>query len=159
MVHIKYIAHLVNIRVSFETESMASDEALEASEKWREALAEATPSRNVEGSDCESQSSNSEDSKTAFDDSGCLKVAAVAATVGITYDFGASSIVKVHIGSLENYARCFPKGYIWAPGVELVSEPRVNEAIIFEDFFTVGLRMPPHPVLTDILRKFHVQLQ
>jgi tRNA A37 threonylcarbamoyladenosine synthetase subunit TsaC/SUA5/YrdC len=58
----------------------------------------------------------------------------------------------------ENYARYFPKGYSGAPGAESVLEPHVNEAIVFEDFFTVGLRMPPHPVLSDILRKFRVQL-
>jgi hypothetical protein len=29
---------------------------------------------------------------------------------------------------------------------------------VFENFFTVGLHMPPHLVLADILRKFHVQL-
>jgi hypothetical protein len=30
--------------------------------------------------------------------------------------------------------------------------------MVFDDFFTAGLRMPPHPVLVDILRKFRVQL-
>jgi hypothetical protein len=34
----------------------------------------------------------------------------------------------------------------------------VNKAIVFEDFFTVGLRMTRHPVLVDILHKFRVQL-
>jgi hypothetical protein len=29
---------------------------------------------------------------------------------------------------------------------------------VFEDFFTVGLRIPPHPVLLDIFCKFRVQL-
>jgi hypothetical protein len=29
---------------------------------------------------------------------------------------------------------------------------------MFEEFFAVGLWMPPHPVLTDILVKFHVQI-
>jgi hypothetical protein len=29
---------------------------------------------------------------------------------------------------------------------------------VFKDFFTAGLRIPPHPVLLDILHKFHVQL-
>jgi hypothetical protein len=29
---------------------------------------------------------------------------------------------------------------------------------MFEEFFAAGLRMPPHPVLTDILVKFRVQL-
>jgi hypothetical protein len=30
--------------------------------------------------------------------------------------------------------------------------------MVFEEFFTVGLSMPPHPVLSDILLKFRVQL-
>jgi hypothetical protein len=29
---------------------------------------------------------------------------------------------------------------------------------MFEEFFAIGLQMPPHPVLTDILVKFRVQL-
>jgi hypothetical protein len=32
--------------------------------------------------------------------------------------------------------------------------PRPDEAVVFEDFFTTGLRMPPHTVLMDILCKF-----
>jgi tRNA A37 threonylcarbamoyladenosine synthetase subunit TsaC/SUA5/YrdC len=39
-----------------------------------------------------------------------------------------------------------------------VPEPRANEPVMFEDFFTTGLRMPPHPVFVDILLKFRVQL-
>jgi hypothetical protein len=42
--------------------------------------------------------------------------------------------------------------------VKSVSEPRANEVIVIEDFFTTGLHMPPHPVLADILCKFWVQL-
>jgi hypothetical protein len=29
---------------------------------------------------------------------------------------------------------------------------------MFEEFFAAGLRMSPHPVLADILVKFHVQI-
>jgi hypothetical protein len=29
---------------------------------------------------------------------------------------------------------------------------------VFEEFFTAGPRMPPHPMLSDILLKFQVQL-
>jgi hypothetical protein len=38
-----------------------------------------------------------------------------------------------------------------------VPEPWENEAVVFEDLFVVGLRMPPHPVLIDILCKFRMQ--
>jgi hypothetical protein len=30
--------------------------------------------------------------------------------------------------------------------------------VVFDEFFTIGLRMPPHPVLFDILLKFQVQI-
>jgi tRNA A37 threonylcarbamoyladenosine synthetase subunit TsaC/SUA5/YrdC len=36
--------------------------------------------------------------------------------------------------------------------------PWVNKAVVFEDLFLVGLRMPSHLVLVEILQKFRVQL-
>jgi hypothetical protein len=59
---------------------------------------------------------------------------------------------------LESLTRYFLKGYDRAPGAEYVPDPHENEAVVFEGFFVAGLRMPPHPVLLDILRKFWVQL-
>jgi hypothetical protein len=41
---------------------------------------------------------------------------------------------------------------------EVVSESVDDETVVFEKFFIAGLRMPPQPVLTDILVKFQVQL-
>jgi hypothetical protein len=43
-------------------------------------------------------------------------------------------------------------------GEETVPEPNPDEVVVFEEFFTAGLRMPPHPVLVDILLKFQVQI-
>jgi hypothetical protein len=43
-------------------------------------------------------------------------------------------------------------------GEKTVPEPDSNGAVMFEEFFTAGLRMPLHPVLVDILLKFQVQL-
>jgi hypothetical protein len=40
------------------------------------------------------------------------------------------------------------------PSEETISDPQAEEAVVFEEFFTTGLRMPPHPVLPDILLKF-----
>jgi hypothetical protein len=37
-------------------------------------------------------------------------------------------------------------------------EPNPNKAIVFEEFFATGLRMPPHPAFIQILLKFRVQL-
>jgi hypothetical protein len=41
--------------------------------------------------------------------------------------------------------------------VESVLAPRENEVVVFEDFFVASLRIPQHPVLLVILRKFQVQ--
>jgi hypothetical protein len=30
--------------------------------------------------------------------------------------------------------------------------------MVFEDLFNLGLRMPPHPMLMDVLQKLRVQL-
>jgi hypothetical protein len=101
---------------------------------------------------------DSGDSEIASNNFGRLKVVAAVALAGISYDFGPSKITKIRIGSMESYAHYFPKGYGQPSGLESVSEPRVNKAIVFEDFLNIELRMPPHPVHTDILRRFHVQL-
>jgi hypothetical protein len=48
----------------------------------------------------------------------------------------------------------FAEGSAHEPGEETVSEP----AVVFEEFFTMGLRMPPHLAFTEILLKYRVQL-
>jgi hypothetical protein len=53
-------------------------------------------------SDRECQSSDSEDSETASDNSRRLKVAAAVALAGISYDFGQSNITKTNLGSMES---------------------------------------------------------
>jgi hypothetical protein len=65
---------------------------------------------------------------------------------------------KACITSLESNARYFPQGYYRALGAESVPKPQTNEVVVFEDFFTVGLRIPLHPVFAEILQKFRVQL-
>jgi hypothetical protein len=52
----------------------------------------------------------------------------------------------------------FTEGMGREPGEETVLEPQFDEAMMFEEFVTAGLRMPLHPVLSDILLKFQVQL-
>jgi hypothetical protein len=44
------------------------------------------------------------------------------------------------------------------PSGEAVLEPDPDEAIMYEDFFIAGLRMPPRPALADILLHFLAQL-
>jgi hypothetical protein len=74
-----------------------------------------------------------------------------------SYDFGASSVTVGRIRQLESLWY-FTEGYAHEPGEETASEPIDNEAIFFEVFFAVGLRMPPHLVLTEILLKYRVRL-
>jgi hypothetical protein len=100
----------------------------------------------------ESQSSDSSERETASKNSGRVKVSVVATLAGISYDFGQSTITKTCLGSLESNAHHFPKGYGRPPSVESIPNPRANEAVVFEDVFMAGLRMPPHLVLVDILR-------
>jgi hypothetical protein len=52
----------------------------------------------------------------------------------------------------------FVEGSAHEPGEEVILEPVAEEAVMFEEFFAIGLQMPPRPILTDILVKFHVQL-
>jgi hypothetical protein len=87
-----------------------------------------------------------------------VKIGAEAPLAGISYDFGQSTVTGARIMFLKNSARYFPKGFAWPPGMESVLAPRENEAVVFNDFFVADLRIPPHLVLLEILRKFQVQL-
>jgi hypothetical protein len=44
------------------------------------------------------------------------------------------------------------------PREEIVPEPHTDEVVLFEEFFTAGLRMRPHPVLDAILLKYQIQI-
>jgi hypothetical protein len=126
MVRIKFSAHPKTRVVSSEFESIASDETPEISMQRKEASTEqrgrSLADRQMEASteaasplgvesDRESQSMDFGDSETASDNSGRVKVVATVALAGISYNFGLSSITKTCIGSMESYARYFPKGY------------------------------------------------
>jgi hypothetical protein len=49
--------------------------------------------------------------------------------------------------------RYFAEGSTRESGEETVPEPNTDDAIIFEEFFTMGLQMPPHLALTKISLK------
>jgi hypothetical protein len=110
------------------------------------------------GPDHDNQSDGPSDSETASDNCERMKIGAVAALAGISYDFGQLTMMKARLTYLESVARYFSKGYARPPGAEPVSDPQEIEMVVFEDFFVVGLRIPLHPVLLDILQKFWVQL-
>jgi hypothetical protein len=70
-----------------------------------------------------------------------------------SYDFRASTITVGCIWLLEVLGY-FAEGSAREPGEEVVPEPVNDEAIVFEEFFTMGLWMSSHLALTDILVKF-----
>jgi hypothetical protein len=74
-----------------------------------------------------------------------------------SYYFGPSTVTVSHIREMivNGY---FAEGMGHEPREETVPEPYTDEVVVFEEFFTAGLRMPPHPVLSNILLKFQVQL-
>jgi hypothetical protein len=74
-----------------------------------------------------------------------------------TYYFGSSTITIGNITEMVEKGY-FAKGEACAPGAKTVPNPNNDEAIVFEDFFIAGLRMPLHPALADILIKFQAQL-
>jgi hypothetical protein len=74
-----------------------------------------------------------------------------------SYEFGASSVTVGRTRQMESLGY-FPEGLVREPREEILSEPNSDKVVVFEEFFTAGLRMPPHHVLTEILLKFRVQL-
>jgi hypothetical protein len=74
-----------------------------------------------------------------------------------SYYFMSSTVTVSRIREMIDHSY-FTEGMGHAPREETVLEPNASEAVVFDEFFTAGLRMPPHPVLSDILLKFQVQL-
>jgi hypothetical protein len=74
-----------------------------------------------------------------------------------SYDFGPITVTIDHIRQLEALGY-FIEGFAHEPGEEVVLDPGNNEVVVLEEFFVAGLRMPPQPVLIDILLKCWVQL-
>jgi hypothetical protein len=151
---IKHMACPISDKVVSETMNMAFEDVMKALSPQMEVSVDATSSlspddspANTDESDSESRSTNSDETVSESDSSKQVKVAAAAAATGITFDFGASNVVKLDILAMEIHARYFSKGHGRLPGAKTVPTPRANEAVVFEDLFTTGLRMPPHPVL------------
>jgi hypothetical protein len=51
----------------------------------------------------------------------------------------------------------FGNGVGRVPGVEEVPEPE-GELVVFEAFFTAGLRLPAHHFVAEVLQRFEVQV-
>jgi hypothetical protein len=70
-----------------------------------------------------------------------------------SYFFGPSTVTVSQIRTMID-SGYLAEGMGCELGEETVSEPNLDDAVVFEEFFIAGLRMPPHPVLSDILLKF-----
>jgi hypothetical protein len=74
-----------------------------------------------------------------------------------TYCLSTSTITLGRIREMAEKGY-FVEGQARAAGEEMIPGPQEDEAVIFEDFFVVVSRMPPHPALADILLKFQALL-
>jgi hypothetical protein len=70
-----------------------------------------------------------------------------------SYYFGPLTMKVSHISVMIDIGY-FAKGMSREPGEETVLEPNGDEAVLFDEFCSAGLRMPPHHVLANILLKF-----
>jgi hypothetical protein len=83
-------------------------------------------------------------------------VAAKELHLGDTVQFGVSWISSVRVQDMQQL------GYFGSEvgrvlGVEEVSEPE-GELVVFEAFFTAGLRLPAHRFVAEVLQRFEVQV-
>jgi hypothetical protein len=157
MVRIKFTAYPRTPVVSPSLSPMASEGTTDVSLEHRESLMEAT-SQWDEGSEDDNASDDTGDSGNASDNGSRVKIGAKAALSCVSYDFEWSKVTRGRILNLENSFRFFPKGFARLPGIESVLVPKENEAVVYKDVFVDSVHIPPHPVLLDILHKFHVQL-
>jgi hypothetical protein len=173
MVQIKFCSHLLIPAASSTPSPMASEDAahlsmghkVSSTERLDVTLGDEEPIASMEvtfepdaGSELSDASGDTGNCGDALDNGGRVKIGADSALDGISFDFGRSKVTKGRISDLESSSRFFPNGFAWPLGMESILVPKEDETVVFEDFFTAGLRIPPHPMLLDILHKFQVQL-
>jgi hypothetical protein len=83
-------------------------------------------------------------------------LAVVELLPGHTVKFGTSRIFSGRVLEMQRLGY-FGNGVGRAPGAEEVPELE-GELIVFEAFFTAGLRLPVHRFVVEVLRKFEVQV-
>jgi hypothetical protein len=83
-------------------------------------------------------------------------LAAAELQPGHTVEFGVSRISSVHVQDMQQLGY-FGNGVGHVPGVEEVLEPE-GELVVFEAFFTAGLRLPAHRFVAEVLQRFEVQV-
>jgi hypothetical protein len=83
-------------------------------------------------------------------------LAAVELHPGHTVEFGVSRISSVHVQDMQQLGY-FGNGVGRVPGAEEIPEPE-GEIVVFEAFFTAGLRLPTHRFMVEVLQRFEVQI-
>jgi hypothetical protein len=83
-------------------------------------------------------------------------VAAEELHPGDTVEFGVSWISSVHVQDMQQLGY-FGSGVGRVPGAEEVPEPE-GELVVFEAFFTAGLRLPAPRFVAEVLQRFEVQV-
>jgi hypothetical protein len=75
---------------------------------------------------------------------------------GDTVEFGISRISSVRVQDMQQLGY-FGGGVGRVLGAEEVPEPE-GELVVFEAFFTAGLRLPAHRFVAEVLQRFDVQV-
>jgi hypothetical protein len=75
---------------------------------------------------------------------------------GHTVEFGVSRISSVRVQDMQQLGY-FGNGVRRVPGAEEIPEPE-GEIVVFEAFFTAGLRLPAHRFVAEVLQRFDVQI-
>jgi len=76
----------------------------------------------------------------------------------ITFEFGESTVRTEDIADMV-LARFFKDGRAKAPPAgQTVPAPEEGYAVVFRDFFTCGLLMPPYHFLREVMESFNVEL-
>jgi hypothetical protein len=83
-------------------------------------------------------------------------LAATELQSGHTVEFGVSRISSVRMQDMHQLGY-FGNGIGHVPGAEEVPEPE-GELVVFEAFFTAGLRLPAHRFVAEVLQRFEVQV-
>jgi hypothetical protein len=83
-------------------------------------------------------------------------LAAVELHLGHTVEFDISRISSVHVQDMQQLWY-FGNGVGRVPRAEEIPEPE-GEIIVFEAFFTVGLRLPAHRFVVEVLRRYGMQI-
>jgi hypothetical protein len=102
-----------------------------------------------------SPAANTPPADSSFEDT-LSDLAAAELQPGHTVEFVVSRISSVRVQDMQQLGY-FGTGVGRVPGAEEVPEPK-GELVVFEAFFTAGLRLPAHRFVVEVLQRFEVQV-